>query len=336
MNNEIRQLVLKNSSSGEIREAAVRNGMRSLSDDGWRLIGLGVTTPEEVMRVTKDQTLSNGKNGGTTRRPRPTMRCQEELRPMPHISIQSISSGRHNCRRASWRRADGRKPSGKWKQRGLKPITLSEKASRRGAKKRSGAGARPGAISLQFSIQEGHAADAGEFHPAAFQFAGGGRAVEPRAGRFLCKEASNPAAPAKWKAIYDSVVDGVSLADSMATMPETFPRVYVAMVQAGETGGFLDLVLAQIADFQSREKDLRSKVMAALLYPAILLVLAIGVLIFLMTFFIPRFQTIFDGMGGELPLLTHIIVGASHAIRSYGFFIAVRALSSPGLWFAAG
>jgi type II secretory ATPase GspE/PulE/Tfp pilus assembly ATPase PilB-like protein len=63
LNNEIRQLVLKNASSGEIREAAVRNGLRSLSDDGWRLIGQGVTTVEEVMRVTKDQTLSNGKHG---------------------------------------------------------------------------------------------------------------------------------------------------------------------------------------------------------------------------------------------------------------------------------
>jgi general secretion pathway protein E len=63
MENEIRQLVLKNASSGQIREAAVRDGMRSLSDDGWRLIGEGITTVEEVMRVTKDQTLSNGKNG---------------------------------------------------------------------------------------------------------------------------------------------------------------------------------------------------------------------------------------------------------------------------------
>jgi type II secretory ATPase GspE/PulE/Tfp pilus assembly ATPase PilB-like protein len=63
LNNEIRQMVLKNASSGEIREAAIRNGLRSLSDDGWRLIGEGVTTVEEVMRVTKDQTLSSGKNG---------------------------------------------------------------------------------------------------------------------------------------------------------------------------------------------------------------------------------------------------------------------------------
>jgi type II secretory pathway component PulF len=72
-----------------------------------------------------------------------------------------------------------------------------------------------------------------------------------------------------------------------------------------------------------REKELKSKVTAAMLYPAILFVLAIGVLIVLMTFFIPRFQTMFSSFGGELPLLTRIIVGVSHWIRSYGIFMAV-------------
>jgi type II secretory ATPase GspE/PulE/Tfp pilus assembly ATPase PilB-like protein len=57
MNAEIQEKVLKNCSSGEIREAALRNGLRSLSDDGWRLVRQGITTPEEVMRATKDQTL---------------------------------------------------------------------------------------------------------------------------------------------------------------------------------------------------------------------------------------------------------------------------------------
>src|SRR5229473_1262629 len=143
-----------------------------------------------------------------------------------------------------------------------------------------------------------------------------------RALVILCKEASTPAAKAKWKEIHDQVVDGASLADAMAKSPNIFPRVYVAMVQAGETGGFLDLVLAQIADFQSREKELRSKVSSAMLYPLILFVLAIGVLIFLLTFFIPRFQTIFTGFGASLPALTRGIIAASHLVRSYGLFVA--------------
>lgn len=144
-----------------------------------------------------------------------------------------------------------------------------------------------------------------------------------RALTILQREAASPLAREKWKGVHDQVVDGMSLADAMARSPETFPKVYTAMVEAGETGGFLDVVLAQIADFQAREKEMKGKVMTALLYPVILLVLALGVLIFLLVFFIPRFQTIFAGFGAKLPLITQLIVGTSEFVRGYGLFIAV-------------
>ena len=142
-----------------------------------------------------------------------------------------------------------------------------------------------------------------------------------RALTILIKEAASPVARAKWQEINDAVVDGMSLADSMAKSPETFPRVYTAMVEAGETGGFLDVVLAQIADFQAREKEMRSKVMTALMYPAILLFLASGVLVFLLVFFIPRFKGIFAGFNATLPLITRIIVGVSDLMLHYGLFV---------------
>ncbi len=144
-----------------------------------------------------------------------------------------------------------------------------------------------------------------------------------RALVILHREAAEPVAKAKWKEIHDLVIDGMSLSDAMARSPETFPRVYVAMVEAGETGGFLDVVLAQIADFQAREKEIQSKVVAALMYPLILLVLALGVLIFLLVFFIPRFQLVFQGFNAELPLLTQMIVKTSEIVRSYGLFVGV-------------
>ncbi|MFH1742605.1 MAG: type II secretion system F family protein [bacterium] len=143
-----------------------------------------------------------------------------------------------------------------------------------------------------------------------------------RALVILGREAASPIAREKWKAVHDLVVDGMSLADAMSQFPETFPRVYVAMVHAGETGGFLDVVLGQIAEFQTREKDLRSKVVSALIYPSILLILAVAVVIFLMVFFIPRFQSMFADFGAGLPLLTQIIVGTSALVRSYGVFVA--------------
>ena len=149
-----------------------------------------------------------------------------------------------------------------------------------------------------------------------------------RALVILYKEATVPVVAAKWKEVHDYVVDGMSLADAMAKSPDVFPRVYVAMVQAGETGGFLDVVLSQIADFQAREKELRSKVMSAMLYPCILFVLATGVLTFLLVFFIPRFQKLFSGFGGTLPVITQIIIGASHIVRSYGFFVAAGLIAA--------
>jgi len=149
-----------------------------------------------------------------------------------------------------------------------------------------------------------------------------------RALVILVKETSSPVAKAQWKEIHDQVIDGVSLADAMAKSPEIFPKVYTAMVEAGETGGFLDVVLNQIAEFQMREKELKSKVMAAMLYPAILLLLALGVLAYLMVFFIPKFQTMFTGLGAELPLITQIIIGTSDLIRDYGLLIVAAIVVS--------
>ena len=146
-----------------------------------------------------------------------------------------------------------------------------------------------------------------------------------RALTILYKESANPPAAAKWRELHDAVVDGAPLATAMSRSPDVFPRIYVAMVEAGEAGGFLDVVLAQIADFQAREKELRAKVTAAMMYPAVLLTLAVGVVIFLLVFFIPRFQTLFEGFDAALPLATRVVVGASDVLRHYGLYLLVAA-----------
>lgn len=204
---------------------------------------------------------------------------------------------------------------------GLRPISLAERAKGAPAKKATTAiNDKGGGRALKFGGNKISARDLENFTRLLSSLLAAGVPLS-RALVILHKEASSPAAGAKWKEIHDLVIDGMSLADAMAKSPETFPRVYVAMVQAGETGGFLDLVLAQIADFQAREKDLRSKVLTAMLYPTILLILALGVVVFLLVFFIPKFQTIFSGFGASLPVLTQAIIATSHAIRSYGLFV---------------
>lgn len=203
----------------------------------------------------------------------------------------------------------------------LRPVKLSEKADA-GPEKSSGLPAALCSFKFNFKSEKVSVRALENFTRQLSSLLAAGVPLS-RALVILNKEASTPAAAAKWKEIHDLVVDGMSLADAMGKSPKVFPRVYTAMVQAGEMGGFLDVVLAQIADFQSREKDLRSKVMTAMLYPCILLVLALGVLVFLLTFFIPRFQTIFAGFGAALPLLTQAILGVSHAVRSYGLLVLV-------------
>ena len=206
---------------------------------------------------------------------------------------------------------------------GLRPINLSEKSGAgEGGSKGPGLLASLSGISVGGKSEKIPARILENFTRLLSSLLAAGVPLS-RALVILYKEASTPAASAKWKEVHDLVVDGLSLADAMSKSPKTFPRVYVAMVQAGETGGFLELVLAQIADFQAREKDLRSKVMAAMLYPAILLVLALGVMVFLLTFFIPKFQSIFSDFGAALPLPTQIVVGTSHIMRSYGLFVLV-------------
>lgn len=153
-----------------------------------------------------------------------------------------------------------------------------------------------------------------------------------RALTILYRECSQPAAAAKWRELHELVIDGMPLAAAMSRSPEVFPRVYVAMVESGEAGGFLDVVLGQIADFQGREKEMRAKVMAALMYPAVLLTLATGVIIFLMVFFIPRFQTLFEGFDAALPMITQVIVGMSNTIRHYGIYLLVALCTAA--WFA--
>jgi type II secretory pathway component PulF len=205
---------------------------------------------------------------------------------------------------------------------GLRPISLAEKVASAAEKKGLSLSASLGSSPLFQRSQKVSARALENFTRLLSSLLAAGVPLS-RALTILHKEAATPAAREKWREIHALVIDGMSLADAMARSPKVFPRVYTAMVQAGETGGFLDLVLAQIADFQAREKELRSKVMTAMLYPAILFMLAMGVLVFLLTFFIPRFQTIFKGFGASLPVLTQGIIGASNLVRSYGLFVLV-------------
>jgi type II secretory pathway component PulF len=144
-----------------------------------------------------------------------------------------------------------------------------------------------------------------------------------RALGILSREATRTAPKKLWATIHDQVAGGMSLADALSLHPRAFSPIYVAMVRAGETGGFLDIVLDQIATFRAREADLKGRVKGALVYPIILAVLAAGIMVFLLTFFIPRFSQMFAEFGGSLPALTRAIVATSQTLVRYGLVIVI-------------
>lgn len=142
-----------------------------------------------------------------------------------------------------------------------------------------------------------------------------------KALHLLRREASHAGTKNVWNAIHDDVVGGDSLADALNKWPKAFSSVYVAMVSAGEAGGFLPVVLQQIADFRTREADLKGKVKAAMVYPIVLAIFAAGVLTFLLIYFIPQFEGIFKDFGAELPALTKFVVSLSNLLTQYGLIV---------------
>jgi type II secretory pathway component PulF len=216
---------------------------------------------------------------------------------------------------------------------GLRPVNLLEKA----AETVKNGATIPGNFSFKFESKKVSPKALENFTRLLSSLLAAGVPLS-RALVILCKEAKSPVVAAKWKGVLDMVVDGMSLADAMAKSPDTFPRIYIAMVEAGEAGGFLDVVLAQIAEFQSRQKELKSKVLTAMIYPCILFVMASLILTALLVFFVPMLQKVFATIHGSLPLITQLVIGASNFMRSYGIFIAIGLMVTVFLlrtWFAS-
>ncbi len=117
------------------------------------------------------------------------------------------------------------------------------------------------------------------------------------------------------------VTGGKPLSEAMARHPRAFDPLAIGIVRAGEAGGFLDEALARISTFRERDEALRSRIRAALTYPAFLCFLGVGVVTYLMVFFIPRFTQIFKDMGAGLPGPTKILIGVSDALATHGLLI---------------
>jgi type IV pilus assembly protein PilC len=119
--------------------------------------------------------------------------------------------------------------------------------------------------------------------------------------------------------VKEDIEAGLSIADAMKKHPEAFSDLYVSMIRAGELGGILDTILERLSGYLEATEELRHKVKGAMMYPAVVCVIAGGVTVFLLVGVIPTFKEIFAGFGAELPLPTRIVMGISEALQAYWY-----------------
>ncbi len=110
---------------------------------------------------------------------------------------------------------------------------------------------------------------------------------------------------------------GLSLSGAMESHPKVFNPLFVAMTRAGEAGGLLEGALMQVADQLEKEASLRRQIRSAMIYPALVITFAVGVMMALVAFLVPVFAGVFKQFGGELPAITQVSVTMSHAVVGY-------------------
>jgi type IV pilus assembly protein PilC len=130
-----------------------------------------------------------------------------------------------------------------------------------------------------------------------------------------------------------SVESGTSLSQALTEHDKVFPKLYVAMVRAGEAAGMLDQVLLRVAAMLEADLKLRSKIKSAMTYPVIVFVMAVMLSTVMLIFIVPTFATMFDDLGGELPLFTQMLVSASDFVSSWLGVITYLVVPSV-TWFA--
>ena len=121
----------------------------------------------------------------------------------------------------------------------------------------------------------------------------------------------------------DSVQSGSTFSDALALHPKIFNNLYVNMVKAGEVGGVLELVLTRLSEFQEKAARIRNKVLSAMVYPVIVMTMAIGILCFLLVFIVPRFEVIFHDLLGDKPLppVTRFVLAVSNFMQHDGLVL---------------
>lgn len=149
-----------------------------------------------------------------------------------------------------------------------------------------------------------------------------------RALKVMIDMAAHPELRELLDSLLTSVKAGKGLSQALLSYPEVFNNFYINMVRSGEASGHLGEVLARLADYLANAKAVRSSVISALIYPAILLCVAVLSILGMLGFVVPQFQSLFNDMGEALPFLTRAVISAGEFLKSYGWLLLI--------FFAAG
>jgi type IV pilus assembly protein PilC len=121
--------------------------------------------------------------------------------------------------------------------------------------------------------------------------------------------------------VIDDVESGNTLSEAMAKQPKAFDNLYVNMVKAGEAGGALEVILQRLAEFKERAQSLKRKVQGAMIYPVAVILVATGIVTFIMIWIIPKFKAIFEGFDLDLPSITVALIETSNWVVAYWYLL---------------
>lgn len=191
-------------------------------------------------------------------------------------------------------------------EKSLFPVTVTPKGAQRNERARKGKGVR--------------GRDVGTMYGQLADLIGSGvpllRAIDT-----LIKSTPNRNLVVVLKEIRGAVADGKSLNESMKQFPEIFPILHTSMIQAGERASMLQTVLMSLSGFIERLDELRSKVLGAMIYPALLVFVGISVMVGALIFFVPKFEPLLANVEQTLP--TRLIFGMSIVVRSYWYIVII-------------
>ena len=149
-----------------------------------------------------------------------------------------------------------------------------------------------------------------------------------RALRFIVDTTRARVARAILADIRDKVRDGAALATALAAHPESFPRLYVGLIRAGEAGGTLAETLTRLTELLDRERSLAATLQSALIYPALLVTAAMGTIVMLLVYVLPQFTPIFEQAGAALPRATRLLIDLGDAARDHGLLVLAATIAS--------